>query len=118
MLPAIASKPGATERFLREAQSAAALKHEHVVTIYQVGIARGDAVHRSGVTPRRNARGLSAPQRSMSVREVVRIGREIAMGLAAAHAQGPAAPRHQAGQHLAGEDRNRRRKPAGSRQQS
>ena len=37
--PAIAAKPGSNERFLREAQSAAALKHEHVVTIHQVGFA-------------------------------------------------------------------------------
>jgi serine/threonine protein kinase len=38
MHPAIAAKNGGVERFLREAQNAAALKHEHVVTIYQVGI--------------------------------------------------------------------------------
>ena len=34
--------------------------------------------------------------------QVLRMGREIARGLAAAHEHGPDPPRHQAGQHLAG----------------
>src|SRR5262249_4780409 len=34
--PEVAARPGARQRFLREAQTAAAVKHDHVVTIYQV----------------------------------------------------------------------------------
>jgi serine/threonine protein kinase len=88
MRPAVASKPGGPGRFLREAQSAAALKQEHIVTIYQVGM-HGDVPFMAlelleGESLeeyiRRNGR--------LNLREVLRIGREIAQGLAAAHAQG------------------------------
>ena len=37
LLPNYASDPKARQRFLREARSAAALEHDHVVTIHQVG---------------------------------------------------------------------------------
>src|SRR5262249_51365811 len=37
ILPEYAALPGARERFLREARASAALKSDHVVTIYQVG---------------------------------------------------------------------------------
>src|SRR5262249_54753986 len=37
ILPALATHPTARERFLREARAGAALKSDHVVTIYQVG---------------------------------------------------------------------------------
>ncbi len=88
MHPAVAAKPGSAERFLREAQSAAALEHEHVVTIYQVG--------KHGQIPfiaMQLLRGQTLEEclfrhGRLDVRDVVRIGREIAMGLAAAHARG------------------------------
>jgi eukaryotic-like serine/threonine-protein kinase len=87
MRPAVASKPGSTDRFLREAQSAAALKHEHIVTVYQVGM-HGSApflamelLHGESLDDRlKNGRP--------SIDEVLRIGREIAEALAAAHALG------------------------------
>ena len=41
MLPALAASPSAKQRFLREARAAAAIKHDHIVTIYQVGEDRG-----------------------------------------------------------------------------
>jgi serine/threonine protein kinase/Leucine-rich repeat (LRR) protein len=86
--PGTASQPGSNERFLREAQSAAALKHEHVVTIHQVGL--------HGETPflvlellhGETLEDYLARTGRLSVPEIIRIGREIAEGLAAAHAQG------------------------------
>jgi serine/threonine protein kinase len=41
MLPALAASPSAKKRFLREAKAAAAIKHDHIVTIHQVGEDRG-----------------------------------------------------------------------------
>jgi formylglycine-generating enzyme required for sulfatase activity len=88
MLPGEAAVLTARERFLREARAAAALKHPHVVTIHQVGEDRGapflameflegepldDRIRREGRLP---------------LAEVLRIGRETALGLAAAHARG------------------------------
>src|SRR5262249_22601670 len=37
MLPRLSAEPAARDRFLREAKAAAALKHPHVVTVFQVG---------------------------------------------------------------------------------
>ena len=41
MLPTLGASPSARERFQREARAAAAVKHDHVVIIYQVGEDRG-----------------------------------------------------------------------------
>ena len=41
MLPGLAASDSAKQRFLREARAAAAIKHDHVVTIHQVGEDRG-----------------------------------------------------------------------------
>jgi len=86
--PELASSGAARARFLREARSAAAVTHEHVVTIhavhdtadvpflvmeYIVGVSLEDRIQRTG---------------QMKVEEVLRIGMQAASGLAAAHAQG------------------------------
>ncbi len=41
MKPQAARRPKAKERFLRKAQAAAAIEHDHIVTIHQVGEERG-----------------------------------------------------------------------------
>ena len=41
MLPGFGASAEARQRFVREARAAAAVKHDHVVTIYQVGEDRG-----------------------------------------------------------------------------
>jgi formylglycine-generating enzyme required for sulfatase activity len=88
MLPGVAAVPNARARFLREARAAATLKHPHVVTIHQVGEDHGapflamefldgepldDRLRREGRLP---------------LAEVLRIARETALGLAAAHGRG------------------------------
>jgi serine/threonine protein kinase/Leucine-rich repeat (LRR) protein len=86
--PAIAAKPGSNERFLREAQSAAALKHEHVVTIHQVGSHTETPFLVLELLHGETLEDHLARSCRLSVPEIIRIGREIAEGLEAAHARG------------------------------
>jgi hypothetical protein len=88
LAPAYAAVGSARKRFVREARSAAIVKNEHVVAIYGVqdeteppylimelidGISLQDKLDKHG---------------PLSTREVLRIGLQLAEGLAAAHKQG------------------------------
>jgi serine/threonine protein kinase/formylglycine-generating enzyme required for sulfatase activity len=86
LAPHLAGNGQARQRFVREGRAAAAISHEHVVTIHAVeesppflvmqyvhGETLEERIHRNG---------------SLDVREAVRIALQIAQGLAAAHAQG------------------------------
>jgi hypothetical protein len=86
--PALAASPTARRRFTREAQAAAAVSHNHVVTVHGVGEAEGlpylvmQYVAGESLQARLDRTG------PLHVTEVVRIGYEAASGLAAAHARG------------------------------
>jgi DNA-directed RNA polymerase subunit RPC12/RpoP len=88
MLPSLAASPSAKKRFLREAQTAASIKHDHIVTIHQVGEDRGapflamEFLHGEPLDTRLKREG------KLPIQDVVRIGREVAEGLAAAHESG------------------------------
>ena len=86
--PAFAANGAARLRFIREARAAAAVKNEHVVGIYDVqekanppylvmecvdGVSLQDKINKQG---------------PLGVTETLRIGMQIAEGLAAAHKQG------------------------------
>src|SRR5262245_17605234 len=88
LAPALASSGTARQRFVREAQAAAAVAHDHVIDIHAVedagpvpylvmqfidGVTLEEKVRREGVLP---------------VKEVLRIALQAALGLAAAHKQG------------------------------
>jgi serine/threonine protein kinase/WD40 repeat protein len=88
MMPSIAQDDAAKNRFLREAQATAAIEHDHIVSIYQVGEDQGVPF-----IAMRHLRGESLKTRleregQLDQRDVLRIGREIASGLAVAHAHG------------------------------
>jgi WD40 repeat protein len=88
MQPRAAADPCGRERFLREAKAAAAVEHDHIVTILHVGEDHGMPFL---VMPL--LRGESLEDRiwhegRLGATEVLRIGREIAQGLSAAHRQG------------------------------
>jgi hypothetical protein len=89
--PGFARRPDAAARFLQEARAAAALRHDHVVTIHQVGEADTPA-GRVPFLAMELLEGASLEstlaRRAVSPAEAVRIGREVAEGLAAAHAAG------------------------------
>ncbi len=90
MLPEVANKPAARERFLREARTAAAIEHDHIVAIYQVdehcgvpfiampllkGCSLEDWLRRHHDQP-------------LPVPLILKLGKQVAEGLAAAHARG------------------------------
>jgi uncharacterized protein (TIGR03067 family) len=88
MAKEIATNALARKRFLREAQAAAAVTHENVVAIHEI--------QESGPVPylvMQFVDGKSLQQRikeegSLELKEILRLGLQIASGLAAAHKQG------------------------------
>ncbi|HMF11559.1 MAG TPA: serine/threonine-protein kinase [Gemmataceae bacterium] len=88
MRPAVVTEAN-RERFLYEARATAAIEHEHIVTIYQVGEDCGVPF-----LAMKLLQGQSLEERLqdeggwLPVAEVLRIGREVAEGLEAAHAKG------------------------------
>ena len=88
--PALADDPVARERFLREAQAAAAVQHPHVVTVFRVGQA-GASGHPFFVMQLVAGRSLDAlypDGREAPIPEMRRIVGQVASALAAAHAVG------------------------------
>jgi len=86
MKPAIAASATARKRFLREAQTAASVEHDHIVTIHQVGDQRG--VPFIAMPLLRGETLADRLNRELPCAELLRITREIASGLAAAHRAG------------------------------
>jgi serine/threonine protein kinase len=88
MRPSLAAHADFHQRFQREAQLAAAIDHEHIVTIYQVGEDRGVPFVAMKLLQGESLKDRLSRVGRLPVPEVLRIGRETADGLAAAHAQG------------------------------
>jgi serine/threonine protein kinase len=83
----LARNGAARRRFVREAQLAAAVHHENVVAIYSVEDEKSPPY-----LVMEHVQGMSLQDRldsgALDVADIVRIGREVAAGLAAAHARG------------------------------
>ena len=99
LAPELATNAAARKRFLREARAAAAISHDHVVTVYAV---------EENEPPQDSPRavrggppylvmefvdGQSLEQKidrvgHLELKEILRIGRQVAAGLEAAHRQG------------------------------
>jgi CHAT domain-containing protein/tRNA A-37 threonylcarbamoyl transferase component Bud32 len=91
MRPEMASRAGARERFLAEARAMAAIAHDHVVPVFAVG-QEGDVPYFTmqllageSLQDRLDRHGDG---NALPLAEVMRIGRQMAQGLAAAHARG------------------------------
>lgn len=85
MLPALAASDSARQRFLREARAAAAIKHDHIVTIHQVGEDRGVPFLAMEFLEGQPLDVRLERERKLPLGEVLRISTEIALALAAAH---------------------------------
>src|SRR5262249_5905800 len=88
MLPALAANKSARQRFLREARAAASIKHEHIVTIYQVSEDRGVPFLAMEFLEGESLDDRAKRMGQLPLAEALRIGREIASGLEAAHEHG------------------------------
>ncbi len=83
-----AASAGAQKRFRREARSAAAINHDNVVPIYHVGEVNEVSFLVMPLILGKSLQEHIDRSGPLPVKEVVRIGHQIACGLAAAHAQG------------------------------
>ena len=91
LAPELAANAVARNRFEREARAVAAVSHDHVITIFAV-----DEVDECGKLPYivmecivgRSLQEAIDETGSLEVARVLRIGTQVASGLAAAHAQG------------------------------
>ncbi len=86
--PELAAVPAVRERFLREARAAAALAHDHVVPVYEAGEDGGTLYLAMPLLPGESLEDCLKREGRLCVPEVLRVGRELAEGLAAAHAAG------------------------------
>jgi serine/threonine protein kinase len=92
--PEAATDREAHQRFLREAQAAANLEHENIVTIFQVGEERGvpylamQLLKGMSLEDRLRQAEHAKPPALLSSAEILCLGRQIARGLAAAHEHG------------------------------
>src|SRR5262249_16071962 len=85
MRPSLAASSSAGQRLLREAQAAAALKHDHIITIHQVGEDRGVPFLAMEFLDGEPLQDRLDREQRLPLTEVLRIGQEMAEGLAAAH---------------------------------
>ena len=88
MRPSLAVDPEAKHRFRREAMAVAAFEHDHVVTVYQVEEDNGIPFFAMQWLEGESLRHRLLRDGKLSVSESLRITREIATGLAAAHERG------------------------------
>jgi formylglycine-generating enzyme required for sulfatase activity len=88
MLPEMAHKPGMKERFLREAKSAAAVQHDHIIAIHEVNEERGVPFIAMPFLEGASLEDWLCQGRTPTARQILKLGREIARGLGAAHTRG------------------------------
>ncbi|MBL9124591.1 MAG: transporter substrate-binding protein [Planctomycetaceae bacterium] len=86
--PELAANAMLRDRFIQEARSAASIPHDHIITIFQVGQHNNipylamEFLHGETLDDRLKREGR------LSIAETVRLGRQAALGLAAAHTRG------------------------------
>jgi serine/threonine protein kinase len=94
MLPEVAQKPAMKERFLREALAAAQLEHDHIIPIWQVDEDRGvpyiamPFLKGASLEDWFKQKQKGQPGTPLTEPQILKLGREIAKGLAAAHEKG------------------------------
>jgi WD40 repeat protein/serine/threonine protein kinase len=88
MAPQLAASATARRRFMREAQAAAAVSHDHIVTIHLVKEEHGQPYLVMQYIPSISLQERLHDTGPLDLKAILRIGMQTAAGLAAAHAQG------------------------------
>src|SRR5262249_22602040 len=88
MAASLSGSAVARRRFLREARATAAVCHEHVVTIHAVDEVAGHPYLVMQCVAGQSLQAKLDRDGPLGVKEILRIGMQVASGLAAAHAQG------------------------------
>lgn len=86
--PLLTENPRARERFIREGRTAAAVRDQHVVTVYGVEGHQGTPFLILEYVDGKSLEDLLSKAAPLVVGEIVRLGAQIAQGLAAAHRKG------------------------------
>jgi hypothetical protein len=84
----LAGSAAAKKRFVREAQAAAAVVHEHVIAVFNIEEANGLPYLVMEYVMGRSLQDRLDREGPLGLKEILRIGHQTAAGLAAAHAQG------------------------------
>lgn len=87
LLPTLGASANARKRFLREARAVAEIESDHVVSIYQIGEDRGVPFIAMQFLKGETLEDRCRHEPPLTMAEVLRIGREIALGLDAAHSR-------------------------------
>ncbi|HEX5104618.1 MAG TPA: serine/threonine-protein kinase, partial [Pirellulaceae bacterium] len=87
LAPELASNPTARKRFQREAHAAAAVVHQHIVTIHAVDEDRLPYLVMECIAGQSLKEKIDR-EGHLPLVEILRIGQQVASGLAAAHAHG------------------------------
>jgi WD40 repeat protein/tRNA A-37 threonylcarbamoyl transferase component Bud32 len=88
MRPQLAASPSARQRFLREAQLMARVTHDHIVTVHQVGEDRGVPFLAMPLLQGETLEDRLRREKTLPLADLLRIGREAALALMAAHQAG------------------------------
>jgi WD40 repeat protein len=88
MLPHVANRKEGHARFIREARAAADVRSDHVVVIYDVGEDNGVPFLSMELLEGMTLSQWLAAGNRPTLEQMLRIAREVALGLAAAHARG------------------------------
>ncbi len=96
--PELTHIPEVKERFMREAQAAAALDHPNICTVYEFDAGRGEILHLHGLYrgPELKKEDRGGP---LELEEALRIATQVAEGLQEAHKKGYRSQGHQERQH-------------------
>jgi eukaryotic-like serine/threonine-protein kinase len=87
ILPSLGAAESIRKRFLREARTMGQLEHDHVIRLYDIGEDRGVPYMAMEFLIGEPLDQRLKHERVLPLAETLRIGREIAEGLAAAHAR-------------------------------